>query len=227
MRFTRFTTTICFLFLLAGAATVAAQEHATPQPPPPAGQGTAVPKAAEPHDAQAEHAAGGEHGAGEEHGWSLKKDGSRLLNFALLVGALVYFLKSPLAAHMASRITQIRHDLVTAADLKKTATAQLAEIQQKMAALPSELEALRRQGGEDVKAERERISRAAETERSRLLDQTRREIDMRLRVAKRELTEHAAQLAVQVAEHRIKRVITPDDQIRLVDRYAAQLKEAR
>jgi F0F1-type ATP synthase membrane subunit b/b' len=78
-----------------------------------------------------------------------------------------------------------------------------------------------------VKAERARIAAAAESERVRLLDQTRREIDMRLRVAKRELTEHAAQLAVQVAEQRIKRVITPDDQIRLVDRYATQLKEAR
>jgi F0F1-type ATP synthase membrane subunit b/b' len=50
---------------------------------------------------------------------------------------------------------------------------------------------------------------------------------MRLRIAKRELTEHAAQLAVQVAEQRIRRSITNDDQIRLVDRYASQLREAR
>ena len=50
---------------------------------------------------------------------------------------------------------------------------------------------------------------------------------MRLRVARRELTEHAAQLAVQVAEDRIRRSITPDDQIRLLDRYTAQIsKEA-
>ncbi len=47
------------------------------------------------------------------------------------------------------------------------------------------------------------------------------------RSAKRELTEHAAQLAVGVAEQRIRRSITPDDQVRLVDRYASQLKEAR
>jgi F0F1-type ATP synthase membrane subunit b/b' len=60
-----------------------------------------------------------------------------------------------------------------------------------------------------------------------LLEQMRREIDMRMRVARRDLTEHAARLAVNVAEERIKRVITPDDQLRLIDRYAAQLKEAR
>lgn len=181
-----------------------------------------MPKGAQP--------AGEEHAADEPHAEDphpIRTMAARLLNFALLVGALVYFLKSPIAAHIATRISQVRHDLVTAADLKTTASAQLADIQQKMAALPAELEALRRQGAEDVKAERLRISQAAETERVRLLDQTRREIDMRLRVAKRELTEHAAQLAVQVAEQRIRRVITPDDQIRLVDRYASQLKEAR
>jgi F0F1-type ATP synthase membrane subunit b/b' len=50
---------------------------------------------------------------------------------------------------------------------------------------------------------------------------------MRLRIARRELTEHAAFLAVGVAEQRIRRSITPDDQLRLVDRYASQLKEAR
>jgi Zn-dependent peptidase ImmA (M78 family) len=55
----------------------------------------------------------------------------------------------------------------------------------------------------------------------------RREIDARLRMAKRQLTEHAAELAVKVAEDRIRRTITPEDQLRLVDRYAAQLREAR
>jgi F0F1-type ATP synthase membrane subunit b/b' len=68
-----------------------------------------------------------------------------------------------------------------------------------------------------------RIEAAAEAERQRLLEQTRREIDMRLRVARRELVEHAADLAVQVASTRIRQTITPDDQARLVDRYTTQL----
>jgi F-type H+-transporting ATPase subunit b len=139
----------------------------------------------------------------------------------------VYFLRSPFAAYLISRSTQIREDLVTASEMRAAATAQLAEIDRKMQALPAELEALRRQGAEDVKAEQARIAHTAGEERARLLEQTRREIDMRLRIARRELTEHAAQLAVQVAEQRIRRAITPDDQIRLVDRYSSQLREAR
>ena len=49
---------------------------------------------------------------------------------------------------------------------------------------------------------------------------------MHARVAKRQLIEFAATQAVTVATQRIKQTITPDDQARLVDRYASQLQES-
>lgn len=205
-------------------APVAAQEPSAPQPPPveqhspvPQGAQPAHPEDAATHDAEGEAHEGG--GAMEII--------ARLLNFSILVGLLVYFLKSPIVGYLASRSTQIRQDLVAAAEMRAAATAQLAEIDRKMQALPAELDALKRQGVEDVKAEQARIAQSASDEQTRLLEHTRREIDMRLRIARRELTEHAARLAVGVAEQRIRRTITPDDQLRLVDRYASQLKEAR
>jgi F-type H+-transporting ATPase subunit b len=143
---------------------------------------------------------------------------AKFLNFAILAGVLVYFLRTPLATYLASRSTQIRQELVTAADMKASASQHLTQIEQKMRALPGELETLKARGAEDVKAERVRITQAATAERDRLLDQTRREIDSRLRIAKRELTAHAAELAVAVARRRIEQSITPDDQSRLVDR---------
>ncbi|HET7618034.1 MAG TPA: hypothetical protein VFK20_05950 [Vicinamibacterales bacterium] len=148
---------------------------------------------------------------------------AKAFNFAVLAGVLVYFLKSPLLAYMDGRIRKVREDLVTAAETRETATRQLAEIDAKLKALPGEIEKLKARGAEDLAAERARIEAAAEAERQRLLEHTRREIDMRVQVARRELVEHAAELAVQVASTRIKQTITPEDQARLVDRYAAQL----
>ena len=148
---------------------------------------------------------------------------AKAFNFAVLAGVLVYFLKSPLLAYMDGRIKKVREDLVTAAETRETATRQLAEIDEKLKALPGEIERLKARGAEDLAAERARIEAAAEAERQRLLDHTRREIDMRVQVVRRELVEHAADLAVQVASARIKQTITPDDQARLVDRYASQL----
>jgi F-type H+-transporting ATPase subunit b len=152
---------------------------------------------------------------------------ARVFNFVILAGVLVYYLRSPIATHLESRSTQIRQDLVTAAEMRAEATTQLTHIKEKLQLLPAELDRLRARGAEDVVAERGRIAQAAAAERERLLAHARREIDMQLRVARRELVEHAAQLAVDVARARIVRTITPDDQLRLVDRYAAQLKEAR
>jgi F-type H+-transporting ATPase subunit b len=172
-------------------------------------------------------AAAAPHEADAAHGMTTWQTVAKLANFAILAGVLVYFLKSPLAAFLASRATQIRQDLVTAAELRATATAQLAEIERKLQTLPAELAALKTQGEQDLHAEQERLVAAAALERDRLLAHARRDIEMQLRLARRELTEHAAQLAVDIAAQRIRRSITADDQLRLVDRYTAQLRGAR
>ncbi len=158
-----------------------------------------------------------------EHGEGILPTIAKLVNFGILVGVLVYYLRAPIQEYLQTRSGQIRQDLVTAAEMRKTATAQLEQIHRQLAALPAELEALKARGAEDIAAEEARIAETAKAEQARLLDQTRREIAMRLRIARRELTEHAAQLAVQVAAQRIARTITADDQMRLLERYAAQL----
>ena len=131
---------------------------------------------------------------------------------------------SPIAKYLADRGTQIRSDLVNAAELKQTAAAAIEEIDRKLKALPAELEALRAQGAQDIATEEARIRAAAAAERERLLEQARREIDLQVKVAERELVMHAADLAVGVASERIRKNITDDDQRRLLDRYVQQLK---
>ena len=108
--------------------------------------------------------------------------------------------------------------------MKQTAAAQIEEIDRKMKALPGELEALRAQGAQEIAAEEARIRAAAAAERDRLLEQARRDIDQQVKIAERELVNHAADLAVGVAAERIKKTITDDDQKRLADRYVQQLK---
>jgi F-type H+-transporting ATPase subunit b len=176
--------------------------------------------------------AGGEHGPteaaahaeGQAHAETIWGPISRAFNSAVLFGVLYYFLRKPMAAYLGSRGREIRNDLVTAAEMKQTATAQLAALEQKLAALPGELAALKVRGQEEIAAEEARIEEAAAAERTRLLEQTRREIDLQLRIAQRELVEHASNLAVGLAGDRIRANITPDDQSRLVDRYLQQVK---
>jgi F-type H+-transporting ATPase subunit b len=152
---------------------------------------------------------------------------AKFVNFAILVGILVYFLRTPLMGYLAGRIGRVREDLIAAAQTRETAQRQLAYVRAKVQALPAEIEALKHRGAEDIVAERARIEHDAEVERRRLLEHTRREIETRLRLAKRELLELTADLAVRAASDRIRASITAADQVRLVDRYTAQLERVQ
>ncbi len=150
---------------------------------------------------------------------------ARLLNFAVLVGVLVYFLRAPIARYLARRSSEIRGELAEAAQAREEAVAELASIERKMQALPGEIEALKARGAEEIAAEEARIRRSADAERERLLEQARREIELQLRAAERDLVRRASELIVGLASDRIKRAITEEDQKRLVDQYLAQIQK--
>lgn len=182
--------------------------------------------------AQAEQPVGGSEAAAEHSGASpegepLWKTGARILNFAILAGVLVYFLRSPFKAFLDARSAQIRSELVNAARMGQEAAERIAGVERRMRALPADLEALREKGHGDIAAEQKRIREVAEAERRRLHEQARGQIDLRLRIAERELTSHAADRLVAIAAERIRKTINEQDQLRLVERYLSQVSVAR
>jgi F-type H+-transporting ATPase subunit b len=225
---------LVLLAVLAFVPGLAAQEHAA-QPATPAPAATApaadhaTPAAQEPHApagaAQAAgHASAEGASAGGGHDKSIWPQVGKIVNFAILVGTVIYFGRKPLAGYLARRGAQVRSELVAAEEMKKAAAAQIAEMEAKLQALPAELDALKARGRQEIAAEEQRIRELAETERARLLEQASREIAQRTRVARRELVEHAASLAVGVAQTKIRAQITDADQARLFDRYLTEVK---
>lgn len=149
---------------------------------------------------------------------------ARAFNFVALVAIVVYFLRRPIANYLVDRSQQIRHALVEAAATRERASADLASVQSRLAALPAELAVLKERGAEEVKAEQARIKVLAAAERERVLAQTRREIDQQYRLARRALLQETADQAAVIARARIERDITPADQTRLIDRYLTQVR---
>jgi F-type H+-transporting ATPase subunit b len=194
------------LSLFASTGPALAQEH------PPAAQ------TQEAHAEQAEH-------HDESIGGMILAMGWPVANFIIFVGVLYYFFNQPIREYLANRGTAIRKDLVEAAALRSQASAQLSEIEQKLRALPGEIDRLRTRGAEEIKAEEQRIAVQAAADRERLLEQAKREIELQVRLAKKEILEHAANLSVQLATERIQKEITPEDQARLVDRYLDQMEK--
>jgi F-type H+-transporting ATPase subunit b len=205
------------LLFTRGLAAQAPETHAQP-----AAAGQHQPAAAGHDQAAGDHGAAAEHaGADAEHGGEHGGLAGLLwpvANFIVLVVLLTKFLRAPIAEYLAARSSQIRKDLVDAAELNKMATVQLADVERKM-------QALRTRGAAEIVAEEERIASAAAADRARLLTQTKREIEVRLQAAQRELSDHAAALALQLAEQKLAKDMTAADHSRLVDRYVAQVKE--
>ena len=148
---------------------------------------------------------------------------AKMFNFAVLAGILVYFLRAPIAGYLRSRSETIRKDLVEAASLRSSAEAQLTTIRTQLAKLPAELEALKRRGQEELAAEGVRMKEVTARERDRLLERTRRDIDLQFRLARRALLEHTAELSISLARRRVEQTITSDDHRRLIDQYAAEV----
>jgi F-type H+-transporting ATPase subunit b len=161
--------------------------------------------------------------AGHESIWPVI---ARIVNFAILAGILVYFLKSPITRYLSERSDQIREELTGSVRMRDQAGEQLAAAELRLKELPAVVADLRERGIQEIAAEERRIDQIAEADRQRLVDQTRREIDVQLRIAKRDLVRHAAELAVEVASDRVRSRITDADRERLVDRYVEQVRSS-
>jgi F-type H+-transporting ATPase subunit b len=158
------------------------------------------------------------HGDAKPVGW-LPTDTYRVLNFAVLAGALVFLLRKPIAQALDSRIKGIQAQLEDLEAKKAEAEKTLSEYNAKIARLSKESEGIVAEyirQGNDAKA---RILKEAEEAAYKLEDQARRNIENEFEIAKQRLQQDIFEKAMTKAEEIIKKNITADDQNRLVDEY--------
>ena len=157
-------------------------------------------------------------GEGGTKGW-VSTDTFRVMNFAVLVVALIFVLRKPLSQALSSRIKTIKEQLDDLEAQKADAEKQLADYNDKLAQLEKEAEKIVedyvRQGNE-AKA---RILKEAEASAAKLQDQARRNIEHEFKQAKLELQKEIFENSLVKAEEIIKSKISDDDQDRIVDEY--------
>ena len=164
-------------------------------------------------------ASGGDaHGEVKAKGW-ITTDTYRVLNFAVLAGALVFLLRKPISQALDSRIKGIRAQLEDLEARKAEAEKILSEYNAKIARLSQESEGIVaeyiRQGNEA----KVRILKEAEVSAYKLEEQARLNIENEFEAAKLRLQHDIFEKAMIKAEEIIKKSITADDQNRLVDEY--------
>jgi F-type H+-transporting ATPase subunit b len=182
--------------------------------------------------AAAEHGAA-EHGAGAaEHGGGHGEahlDGGKLaaqiVNFALLIGVLVYFGGRAVSKALAARHQQLKADLAAASELRAAAEAQLKKQESRLSSLEQEIANIRAGVAKEAEAEKARLIEMAEERARRIQDETKFLIDQQVKEAEVQLRREAAQAAVEMAEQIVRRSLQPSDQDRMVERFVADVSK--
>ncbi len=167
--------------------------------------------------------------AAEEHQaaapwWSLP---AKFFNFLVLFGLLGYLLRKPAAEYFTARTQAIRQGMAEARRAREEAEKRLAEIEQRLTRLAEEIEALRAEAGREAAAQRENLLAAAGVEAQKILAAAEAEIGTLARAARLDLKAFTAQLAVELAEERIRSQMNPEVQGRLLSAYVEDLTRIR
>ncbi len=154
--------------------------------------------------------------------WELFK---QLVNFAILVGVLVFFLRKPLASFLKERSELLRKSIGDAARAREEAAAKLSTIEDRLSRLTDEIAGMSRKMDDEADDEARRIRVTAEAEIERVRTQARFAAGQEVKKAREELRREAAGLSIRAAEEIVKRTITPEDQERLVRENVEKIRE--
>ncbi len=174
-----------------------------------------------------EHGATPAAGHGEGHGEAGGHGDLALwkwANFAILVAALGWAVSKNAGPFFASRTAEIRKSIDEARKVRDDAVARANEIEKRIGNLSGEVAALRDTSKKEMEAESARIG--AETERmiARARESASQEIAAMTKQAQEELRNHAAKLALELAEGKVKARLDGGTQDALVNGFLADLR---
>jgi F-type H+-transporting ATPase subunit b len=136
-------------------------------------------------------------------------------NFLVLAGGLGYLIGKNAPSFFAARSEQIGKDM---------AEARAAEVDRRLANLGAEIASLRAHAQEEAEAESQRLAHHRAAEIAKIQAHAEQEIVSAGKFARLELKRYAAELAIGLAEQKIRARMTPETQDALVRGFVRDLK---
>lgn len=156
----------------------------------------------------AEEAAHG--GIFDEYKW-------KVVNFAILVFVLVWFTRKPLKDFLRKRTEVIEKTLKEAQEAKELAQKALSAVEDRLKLKDKEIEEILARSKESATSEKELLIKQGEQMREKILEQAKSNIDYELRLAKDSIKAEAAEIAIELAEKKLREKLTKEEQIRLIE----------
>ncbi len=147
----------------------------------------------------------------------------RLVNFAIIAGVLVYFLRKPARDFFKNRSAEIEKALKESQEAREKAVAALAEMERKVRELETEVRSM--VADAQVRGEKDKAALIEEGKKASkdIQEQVKAGIEIEVQKAKADLAVEASLLAVDLAEGKIKSGISKQDHERIVKEYISSV----
>ncbi|OGW46897.1 MAG: ATP synthase F0 subunit B [Nitrospirae bacterium RBG_13_41_22] len=141
----------------------------------------------------------------------------KIINFGILILILFKFAKKPLQNFLQKRTELIEKTLNEAKEAKEAATKALKEVEERLKVKDSEIEAIMSAAKKSGEHERDSIIEESTRLKEKILEQAKTNIDFELKHAKEVLKAEAVELAMELAEKKLKDKLTKDEQEKLLE----------
>ncbi len=170
-------------------------------------------------------AEGGEGAHHVDTGKQMKDFMWRVIDFAALLGVIIWALKKANAkGALADRTANIEKALREAEQARAAAEKKFAEYSEKLEKANQEIDGIYAAIRKEAELEKERIIAEAKMTADKIREQAAATASQEVLKAKAELRGEAARLAVQMAEQSLRENIKKDDQDRLVTDYLTKVE---
>jgi F-type H+-transporting ATPase subunit b len=140
----------------------------------------------------------------------------KIVNFAILALILVVFLAKPLKKYLQQRRELIEKSIREAQEAKELARKALAEVEERLKLKDKEMEDIITSARSSGEREKERLIEEGERLKVKILKQAKTNIDYEVKRAKEAIKAEAVEAAMEIAEEKIKKRLTKDDQEKLL-----------
>jgi F-type H+-transporting ATPase subunit b len=127
-----------------------------------------------------------------------------IFNFAVIAIAIVWGMKKALPGAFRDRTASIKKAMEDARTASEAANRRLSEIEGRLSRLDQEIASLRSSAEQEGRAEEERIRAGTEEDRQKVVQTAEQEIAAAARTARNQLKAYVAELAVSIAEQKIR-----------------------
>jgi F-type H+-transporting ATPase subunit b len=162
---------------------------------------------------------------GEAHPSLFKAYFWPVINFLVLVALLVFMMKKmDIKGYLRKRTEIIEQTLKEAREAKELAQKALAEVEERLRVKDQEIREIIASSESSGEKEKERLIEEGSKLKDKILDQARTNIEYEVKKAKASIKEEAVEIAMELAEKKLRDKLTKEEQMKLLEESVAKIE---